>query len=95
MNFKEMANSGEFKFTVPEFSHSFDKEDDRKSRMAGEYMEKFYQESPYNPQAKQTFDSNAATYGVRNPYADYSADVQYKQGLDDAERRKDWKHDNT
>ena len=93
MNFKDMAQSGEFQFTVPEFDHGVERKN--KSRMAGEYMEKFYKPTEYTPQAGANFEANATTFGVRNPFSDAVADEQYKQGLDDDERRKNWKHNNT
>jgi len=93
MNFKDMAKSGEFNFSVPEFEHSVEK--GGKSRMAGEYMEKFHTQTDYQPQSKSTFDQNATAYGIGNPYEDYISDQAYKRDLDTTERRKDWKHDNT
>ena len=93
MNFKDMAQSGEFQFTVPEFDHGVKREN--KSRMAGEYMEQYYKPTEYTPKGGMTFDANASAYGVRDPFADAVGDANYKQALDDDHRRKDWKHDNT
>ena len=92
MNFKEMSASGEFKFTVPEFNHTFDKESSKKSRMAGEYMEKFASETPYTPKARNTFENNAAAYGIEDPYSKLMADKQYQKALKDDHRRKNIKH---
>ena len=97
MDFKETAASGQFSYKLPQFGTSIKDKDleHRKSRMAGDFMNEFYTETPYQPRDKTTTDANIAMAGMQNPYDQYLEDKSVKYGLDNMERRKDWKHSNT